>query len=181
MKKSAVKSYLALVVIAGIFLTVIALILHYSSLGPLMPSFNFLNGRKPVAHIRDNGKTQYSTQYSMTRDIYSFEADFNDVFPCANKELLALGYKDRTNHVSAPWGRNYLLLNGRHEQIWVAVYKKYKLSVYSTPESSDYSSPDRHEFHLQNGWVSVTVSIEVIPRRIRFYSWLYGIINRLRP
>lgn len=175
MKKSAVKSSLVVVAIVGIFLTVIALVLHYSRPGPSMPSFRFINGRKPVAHIRDKGKTQYS----MTRDIYSFRADFNDVFPDANKELLALGYKDKTNPTSAPWSHNYLLLNARYEQTWVTIYKKYKLSVYSNPESSDYSSPDQYVFHVRDGWVSVSISVMVVPWRIRFYSWLCRIFYRL--
>jgi hypothetical protein len=130
-----------------------------------------------VAHIIDNGKTQYS----MTQDIYSFEADFNDVFPCANKELLALGYKDKTNPASALLDHNYLLLNGRYEQIWVTIYKKHKYSIYSTPESSDYSSPDRHVFHIRDGWVSVSISVMVVPWRIRFYSWLCQIFYSLHP
>ena len=140
-----------------------------------MPSFNFLGDRKPVAHIRDNGKTH------MTQDVYSFEADFNDVFPGINKELLALGYKDKTNPASALLDHNYLLLNGRYEQIWVTIYKKHKYSIYSTPESSDYSSPDRHVFHIRDGWVSVSILVMVVPLRIRFYSWLCQIFYSLHP
>jgi hypothetical protein len=176
MKKSAVKISLVVFAVVGIFLTVIGLVLNYSMPGPSMPSFNFLGERKPVyqckkSHLGNN----------ITEDIYSFEANFDDVFPDANKELLALCFADKTHSGSEMWHRDYLLLNGPYEKIRVRIYTKHKLSVYSTPESSDYSSPDRHEFHLRNGWVSVTVSIEVVPRRIRFYSWLYGIINRLRP
>lgn len=176
MKKSAVKIYLVVVAIAGIFLIVIALVLHYSIPGLSMPSFSFLNGRKPAYHC-----IKSQSGYKITQDIYSFEADFDEVFPEANKDLLALGFADKTHSGSEMWHRDYLLLNGPYERIRVRIYTKHKLSVYSTPESSDYSSPDRHEFHLRNGWVSVTVSIEVVPRRIRFYSWLYRIISRLRP
>jgi hypothetical protein len=177
MKKSAVKRFFVLVVIVGIFLTVIGLPLHYSRAGPLMPSFNFLNGRKPVAHIRDNGKMQYS----MTQDIYSFEADFNNVFPNANKELLDLGFVDKTRSGSELWHRDYFLLKGPYEQIRVRIYTKHKLSVYSTPASSDYSSPDRHEFHMRDGWISVTVSVEAVKWKIRFLDRLNRIIYSLRP
>ena len=176
MKKSAVKNSLVVVVIIGIFLTAIGLLLHYSMPWPSMPSFNFLKGREPAYHciISQSGK-------KIIQDIYSFEADFDEVFPEANKELLALGFADKTHPELGIWDHDYWLGKGPYEQINVRIYTKHKLSVYSTPESSDYSSPDRHEFHLQNGWISVTVSIEVVPRRIRFYSWLYSIINRLRP
>lgn len=155
----------------------IALVLHYSRLGPSMPSFNFLGGRKPSYHTISNSQTQKR----ITQDIYSFEADFDDVFPDANKELLALGYKDKTNPVSELWHRNYLLLKGPYERIHVTIYKRQKLSVYSTPESSDYSSPDRYEFHIQDGWVSVEVRVEAVKWRFRLYSWLSRIFYSLRP
>jgi hypothetical protein len=176
MKKSAVRSSLVVVAIAGIFLSVIALVLLYSMPGPSMPSFNFLGDRKPAyqckkSHLGNN----------ITEDIYSFEADFNDVFPDANKELLALGYKDKTSPALALWNRDYLLLKGPHKKISVRIHKRQKLGVYSTPESSDYSSPERYEFHIRDGWVSIEVRVEVVKWRIRLYAWLYGIFHRLRP
>ena len=89
MKKSAVKNSLVVVVIIGIFLTAIGLLLHYSMPWPSMPSFNFLKGREPAYHciISQSGK-------KIIQDIYSFEADFDEVFPEANKELLALGIRN---------------------------------------------------------------------------------------
>jgi hypothetical protein len=177
MKKSAVKRYSAFAVLVGIILIVIGLLLHYSRPEPSMPSFSFLGGQKPAYHSINNSQTQYRT----TQDIYSFEAEFNDVFPDANKELLALGFVDRTSSGSELWHRDYSLRRGPYELIRVRIYTKHKLSVYSTPKSSDYSSPDRHEFHLQDGWVSVTVSVEAVKWRIRFYSWLYRIFYIIRP
>ena len=176
MKKVAAKRFLVFVAIVGIFLTVIGILSIYSTPAPSMPSFNFLNGRKPAyqsvkSHLGNN----------ITEDIYSFEADFDDVFPEANKELLALGFVDKTRPDPGDWTRHYLLRKGPYEWIHLTIYRRQKLSVYSTPESSDYSSPDRYEFHTRDGWTSVMVSVEVVPRRIRFYSWLYGIINSLRP
>lgn len=168
MKKSAAKRYLAFAAIVGIFLTVIGLLSHYSRPELSMPSFNFLNGRKPAYHSINNSQTQYKT----TQDIYSFEANFNDVFPEANKELLALGFVDKTRSGSELWHRDYFLLKGPYERIRVRIYTKHKLSVYSTPESSDYLSPDRHEFHIRDGWVSVSVSVEAVKWRFRLYSWL---------
>jgi hypothetical protein len=171
MKKSPVKSFLLYVVVVGIFLTMIGLIIHYSRQEPSMPSFSFLNGRKLAYNSTNNSRTQYRT----TQDIYSFEAEFDDVFPEANKELLALGFVDKTRSGSEMWHRDYFLVKGPYEQISVRIYTKQKLSVYSTPKSSDYSSPDRHEFHIEDGWVSVSVSVMVVPHRIRFYSWIYRI------
>lgn len=176
MKKSAVKKVLVFVAIVGIFLTVIGFLSQSSRSGPSMPSFNFLNDRKPAYRCKKNHLGN-----KITQDIYSFEADFDDVFPDANKELLALDFVDKTRSESELWHRNYLLLKGPYEKIHLTIYKRQKLGVYSTPESSDYSSPDRYVFHVQDGWTSVMVSVEVVPWRIRFYSWLYGIIYRLRP
>jgi hypothetical protein len=175
MKKSAVKSTFVVFAIVGIFLIVIALIIHYSMPGPSMPSFSFLNGRKPAYHCI---KSQLGNK--IIQDIYSFEADFDEVFPEANKELLALGFADKTSSEPGVWDHNYWLRKGLYEQINVRIHKRQKLGVYSNPESSDYSSPDQYVFHVRDGWTSVTVSIQVVLRQIRFYSWLYSIINRLR-
>lgn len=167
MKKSAVKSYLAFVVIVGIFLTVTGLMLHYSRPEPSMPSFSFLGGRKPAYHITNNSRTQYR----ITQDIYSFEADFDDVFPKANSELLALGFVDTTD--SGLWYRDYELRSGLpYERISVRIYKKHKLLVFSTPESSDYSSPDQYEFQNRDGWVSVEVRVAVAKWGFRIDLWL---------
>jgi len=168
MKKSTFKRSLVFVVIVGIFLTMIGLMLHYSRPGPSMPSFNFLNGRKPAYHCINNSQTQQQ----ITQDIYSFEAEFNDVFPDANKELLALGFVDRTSSGSELWHRDYSLRRGPYERIRVRIYTKHKLSVYSTPKSSDYSSSDRYEFHSRDGWVSVTISVDVAKWRHRLDLWL---------
>lgn len=167
MKKSAVIRFFVFVVITGIVLAAIGLLLHYSKPASSMPSFNFLNSRKPVYHCKNThlGK-------KITRDIYSFEADFDDVFPDANKELLALGFADKTRPDPGPWTHDYWLRKGLYEQINVRIHRRQKLGVYSTPKSSDYSSPDRYEFHIRDGWTSVTVSVEVVPWRVRFYLWL---------
>ena len=166
MKKSPVKSFLAFVIVVGIFLTMIGLIIHYSRQEPSMPSFSFLSGRKPAYHNINNSLTQRR----IAQDIYSFEANFDDVFPGANKELLALGFVDKTSSGSELWNRDYFLVKGPYEHIRVRIYTRHKLSVYSTPKSSDYSSPDRHEFHLQDGWVSITVSVEVVKWKFRLYD-----------
>jgi len=168
MKKSPVKSFLAFVVVVGIFLTMIGLIIHYSRQEPSMPSFSFLSGRKPAYHTINNSLKQQR----ITQDIYSFEAEFDDVFPDANRELLALGFVDKTRTGSELWHRDYFLMKGPYEGIRVRIYTKHKLSVYSTPESSDYSSPDRHEFHIQDGWVSVTVSVKVVKWKFQLYDWI---------
>jgi len=176
MKKSAVKSSLVFAAIAGIVLALIGLLLCYSKSGPSMPSFNFLKGRKPAyRYIKSHLGNK------IRQDIYSFEADFDDVFPDANKELLALSFADKTRSGSEMWHRDYSLRKGPYKQIRVRIYTKHKLGVYSTPASSDYSSPDQHEFHIRYGWVSVSVSVETVPWRIRFYSWLSRTIYSLRP
>jgi hypothetical protein len=167
MKKPAVKRFLAFVVIVGIVITVIGFLLRDSRPGLSMPSFSFLNGRKPAYHYINS-----HLQSKITQDIYSFEANFDDVFPDANKELLALGFVDKTRSGSGLWHRDYFLMKGPYEHINVRIYTRQKLSVYSTPESSDYSSPDKHEFHIRDGWVSVTVSVEVVKWKFRLYDWL---------
>lgn len=168
MKKTAVKSLLVFVAVVGISLIAVGLLLVYSRPAHSLPSFNFLGGQKPEYHRKYNNQTQYRT----TQDIYSFEVDFDDIFPDANKELLALGFVDKTRSESEQWHRDYLLLNGPNDRIRVRIYKRQKLSVYSTPKQSDYSSPDRYEFHVRDGWVSVTVSVDAAKWRYRLPRWL---------
>jgi hypothetical protein len=167
MKKSAVKKNFAFVVIVGIVLTAIGILSIYSTPAPSIPSFNFLDGRKPA--YRNTNNSQY--QYSITQNIYSFEADFDDVFPDANKELLALGFVDTTD--SGLWHSDYEIRSGLpYERISVRIYKKHKLLVYLTPESSDYSSPDRYQFQNRDGWVSVEVRVAVAKWGLRLDLWL---------
>lgn len=167
MKKSAVKRSLAFVVIVGIFLTVIGLLLRNSRSGPSMPSFSFLSGRKPAFHSKNNSQTMYR----ITNDIYSFEADFNNVCLNANAELLALGFVDTTQPIL--YCREYVF-RGKlpYELVHVRISDNQKLTVYSTPESSKYSSPERHAFHYRDGWVSVEVTVEVAKWRFRLSMWL---------
>jgi len=167
MKKSAVKRFLAFVVIVGMVLAVIGLLLRYSRPEPSMPSFSFLGDRKPAAHSKNNSQTLYR----ITKDIYSFEADFNEVCLNANTELLALGFVDTTQPVL--YCREYELRSGLpYELVSVRIWDNQKLLVYSTSESSDYSSPERHGFDHRDGWVSVEVTVEVAKWRFRLSMWL---------
>jgi hypothetical protein len=140
--------------------------------GPAM-SFNFLDGRKLIARIEEKpGKSAYKT----TRDVYSFEADFNGVCTKAEAELLGLGFKNVMLGNQKSNSRQYMLRNNASaERFSVSILDKQRLSSYSTPESSGYSSPERHEYHWRDGWVS----IEVTRRRLRSWPPKY-LVRRLQ-
>ena len=156
MKKSVVKRSLAVVIIVGIFLTLVGLLVWYSRSRPPIPSFRFLSGQGSALHVKDKRKSLYRT----TRDIYSFEADFNDVCADANAELTALGFVDETPLGHESSRRVYSLQKKvPGESVWIRILDKHKIAVYSTPESSEYSSPELHAYHYRDGWVSVEVKI----------------------
>lgn len=160
MKRPVIKISLAIVIIIGIFLALFGLLSRDS-----MPtlSFNFLRGRELTSCIKaDPGRSVYRT----TRYVYSFEADFNDVWSKANAELSALGFVTGTFRQDEPRIREYQLRGKRNDElVTVRILDRHKLLVYSTPKSSQYSSPDRHEYHYRYGWVTV----DIAQRRLR--SW----------
>jgi len=87
MKRPVIKISLAILVVVGILLGLLAVLSRDS--GPEV-SLAFLSDRTLRARIKQEpGKRFHST----TREIYSFEADFNDVCAGADAELSAMGFK----------------------------------------------------------------------------------------
>ncbi len=166
MKRRLVKVALAILIVIGILVG-----LTWDS-GPEM-SFRFLDGRKLTARIEQApGKSAYKT----TRDVYSFEADFNDVSTEVEAELLGLGFKNVMLGNQKSNSRQYMLRNNSStERFSVIILDQHSLLSYSTPKSSKYSSPARHEYHWRDGWVS----IEVTRRRLRYWPPKY-LLRRLQ-
>lgn len=149
MKRSVIKISFAVAITIGVLLTPLGLLRRYSK---PMPSFQFLSSRGPAICIKEAaGKT-------LDRKVYSFEADFNDVCADANAELSALGYVDTTRPRQEPRSREYMFRNKVHGgSVTVSIIDRHKLSVYSTPQRSEHSSPDLYAYHYRVGWVSVNI------------------------
>ena len=162
MKRPVIKISLAIFVVVGILLGLLVVLTR--DWGP-ETSFGFLDGRALTARIeQDPGRSAYRT----TREVYSFEADFNEVFAKVDAELSALGFKVDPSVVRGAFflRHEYKLANATSAKaVVVSLRDGAELKVYSTPKSSKYSSPDRYEYHQKNGWVS----IEIDRRRLR--SW----------
>ena len=170
MKRRVVKISLAICVVVGILLVLLAVLT--GDWGPEM-SFGFLDGRALTARIeQDPGRSAYRT----TREVYSFEGDFNEVLAKVDAELLALGFKvDPSIARGAFFLRHeYQLANSTSARaVVVRLRDGAELKVYSTPKSSKYSSPDRYEYHQKNGWVS----IEIARRRLRSWPPQYFLVR----
>jgi len=110
------------------------------------------------------------------RDRPEMSFGFLDVSTKVEAELLGLGFKNVMLGNQKSNSRQYLLSNNSSaERFSVSILDKQRLSSYSTPKSSGYSSPARHEYHWRDGWVS----IEVTRRRLRYWPPKY-LLRRLQ-
>jgi hypothetical protein len=77
----------------------------------------------------------------------------------AQSELIARGYVEapRSGGDFFPTREFRLRQGPSGELITVRLLASARLKVYSTPRNSQYSSPDRYEYRLEAGWVSVEV------------------------
>jgi hypothetical protein len=147
-KKSKTKTVCVVVIIVSVGLIAAALCLNRPT---PVPPFKFIGGREPVARIEDSPHRQESITYS-------FEADFNDVYASAGSELSALGYTETTRRPSdVPRTSSFQLIT-RRRAVAIWIIDRHKYTVYSTPQHSEYSSPDRLEPHGVDGWVSVRIT-----------------------
>jgi hypothetical protein len=171
-KRRVIKISLAIFVVVGILLGLLAALTRDT--GPEM-SFGFLDGRAMTARIEQNpGRSAYRT----TREVYSFQADFNEVLAKVDAELSALGFKIDPFGVRGAFflRRQYQLANATSARaVVVSLRDGAELKVYATPKSSKYSSPDRYEYHQKNG----CVSIEIARRRLRSWPPQY-LLHRLQ-
>jgi len=156
MKKSRAKKVYAIVIIVCIALVTAALLLNRPT---PTPSFKFLDGREPMTRLKVLPGEQ-------TLFICSFEADANDVCDSAHSELSALRYLEITPPSNPPLARKYELRN-RRRTTTIVILDKHRYNVYSTPQQSEYSSPDRLESHYADGWVSVQITQRIYPSRLK--------------
>lgn len=169
MKRRLIKISAAILVAVGILLGLALQLVR--DRGPEM-SFGFLDGRTLTARIKkDPGRSSYST----IREVYSFEGDYIDVCAKVDAELSAKGFKVNFARPGETFRRHeYRLANTASARaIVVEIRDRQYLKVYSTPKSSKYSSPDRHEYHHKNGWVTV----EIIRMRLRSWPPQYFLIR----
>jgi hypothetical protein len=96
---------------------------------------------------------------SWSSDFYSFAGDFESVCAAAQAELSALGYPEIPHPEDSFATREYWLRqNSSDGKIIVRIMARVKLMVVWTPRNSQYSSPDRHTYRFEPGWVSVQVA-----------------------
>lgn len=156
MKRRVIKIALAIFVVVGILVGLLAAMALDS--GPEM-SFSFLDGRTMTGRIE-----QARNSRRVTREVYSFEADFNDVCAEADAELSAMGSQIASFSAGEIADREYRLGSHISANRWILVRirDRYRLEVFSSPESSKL---DSSTYYPRKGWVSVEV------RRRRLRSW----------
>jgi hypothetical protein len=151
-KRHPIKVSLGAVLAASILLFLTALGSYISATGP---SFQFLAGQSPAFALRSRDILSNRWQH----DFYSFPGDFQSVCAAAQSELSALGY------VSVPQSPDVFFPTREHQLspgpsggvITVRIQDRAKLAVFTTPENSQYTSPDRYSYKSESGWVSVEV------------------------
>jgi len=150
MKRRAVKISLV-VTVAVVILLGLLVVLAWD--WDLETSFGFLDGRTMTGRIE-----QARNSRKITREVYSFEADFNDVCAKADAELSALGFRRLSEGNQEPRMRDYLRKKSFSVRwVNVRVIDRLKFSAGSAPKSSENSNPDRWEYRDAEGWVSIEI------------------------
>ncbi len=135
-KRLVVKVFVAVVIIIVTALTLVAI---FSLLPHPMPTFNFLNGQRPLQHVKNK-------PYRI--DTYSFKADINDIHKKAEVELTSLGYTERIPTEREIYFRQWEL----HDRfIMINFRDNWRLQVVPG------SSPNRYRDNAEDGWVTVQV------------------------
>ncbi len=137
-KKFVIKVFLAV----ALFVTALTLVALFSLLPCPMPTFNFLDGQRPLQHFEDN-------MYRI--DVYSFQADVNSFHMKVKAELTSLCYIDKTQSL-----QNTLFLKSRQwelpdRSVIITFRDNWRLQVVPG------SSPNRYWDYPEDGWVTVEV------------------------
>ena len=163
MKRRVIKISLAILVVVGILLGLLAVLTR--DWGPEVP-FDFLAGRALTARIERNQIIQWSGH---TRTVYSFEgdfADYNDVCTKADSELLAMGFTLLPPMGDTLHTRFYLSSNVALDPcVCVGLSYRREAEAPSTLKSPEHSIPNRRTSQHKSG--SISVSVVGTPRR----SW----------
>ena len=117
-KKRVIRISLAILVIVGILagLLVASMLVREPD-----TSFDFLAEAVDGGHIEHTPRTYGSRR--TTEDIYTFEADFNDVCTRARVELSASGFTPRKTGAPDPFARDYERFDNASGQfIWVSIF-----------------------------------------------------------
>lgn len=141
MKQSAIKKLFVAVAVIIVLLVLIGLVPWRTRTNP---TFQFLSGQNPVNREKNESDIKY---------YYSFEGDFNDVSQKAITELAALGF--RNTGASSPPTYDYYRASDKTR---VTILDRHRYEAYTTPNNSDYSSPDNGKFHFyEDGWISIVI------------------------
>jgi hypothetical protein len=159
MKRDAIKAFFVVVLIIIVLTLASLFLLQFDS----MPTFNFLSGQNPLHHVKDR-------LYRI--DFYSFKADVNDIYKIAKAELISLGYNNKTQ---SPQKNNFSKLRQWElpdNSVLITFRDNRRLKVFSDPQTSQYSSPDRYWDYPEDGWITV----EIKKSHHNFWLWFYKLI-----
>lgn len=116
-----------------------------------LPSFRFLEGREVSLRWQEEERGQYPCR--IRREVYSFEADANDVCPAAHEELLAAGFVEEEDDIGPDWlGRYYRRPVSVDEVLVVRVFDRHK--PFEGPLAAGVT------YGVREGWVTIEVSRE---------------------
>ncbi len=148
--RSVIKISLAIIVVVGLLLGLLAVIACDSE---PETSFGFLDDRTMTACIKQDPER---AAYRSRREVYWFEADFNDVCAEMDAELSALGFRRPFQGSQGSHMRIYVPGNNSlTKRLTVTILDKRRLVTSSISKSSTYLRPDRHS---RDGWVSIEIS-----------------------
>lgn len=149
-KRRVVKISVAILVVVGIALGLLLLLVRDRR--PEM-SFGFLDGRTLTARIGvDGGRSRV-----INREIYAFQADFNDVVAEADIELSRIGFSLDDIMGVDPQNIRYVLFKTSGERITVCIRRGQRLSTRTTRKPSKPFRSNRHVYREEDGWVSADI------------------------
>lgn len=127
-----------------------------------MPSFAFLGDHALGLRVEKNRKERILNR--ITRAVYSFEGDFNDVCSKAGGELSALGFVEDAQPQHEVNCREYLFKGDFPDEL-------VRVSILNRHMLSEHATTSRAVFHFRPGWVSVVITRERgAPWRKTFYG-----------
>ena len=147
MKKLSKKKAVIAITIAAILMIWILFLNHKEQ----MPQFKFLKGNAPFISIEESNSQVRKTHY-----IYSFEADCNDIFTIAIKELNDMDYKTLFSLTCDMAWSSWDDKDGNSTSM--EFYKNYKLIEMSEIYNNSFPIPLFHKELCCDGWVSIRIT-----------------------
>jgi hypothetical protein len=163
MKKSLIKKICACVLVI-IIMIMVTLFLKSSESAP---HFKFLEGKGTLTKLNiENRKTSRETNINYS---CSFQADYNDIYEKAKKELPESSLLNPENPATDYGGRMYCWrYSDSDEMITVAIHENRVLIVHN-----DRKDLERFQTDNMEGWVTVVVL------KSKKQNWLIYSLNKL--